>query len=475
MVTLDIEDNAIKLMVVRGRQVEMVASLPLEDGLIHDGVIIDPPTVGRRIGELLAMHGIGEKRVMVSISGMHSIYRAVNVPKLSKRLLEQAAQEEMERAMPVPLNELYTSWQAIDLSEIETAICLVGMPRNTVDAALETLRQAGLQPEVMDVRPLALARVTDERDALVINAQPVGFDIVAVINGIPELLRSMPYPDETASPDEKVAEVKEELDRTIAFYNSSHKGAEITNRMAAFVSGELGDMLAQTLEYRVKPLPQLLSYADGLNVSEYAANIGLALGQTKAEAGTARVNLNITPEAYQPKAFPIIQFISWAFILVAILVLILFGISTFQAYTQNIGLTTQVRNIQTQIEKSMTTQTSVKQLQAQIDAARKDSAVFVQALNTAKTQRATINNALSTTTSLIPGIIQLQSIAYNQGTITVSGIAPDDTIVVDYVRDLTNSGQFSSVLISSMSEGELNEWPFTLTIKAKTAQTTTTK
>ena len=46
----------------------------------------------------------------------------------------------------------------------------------------------------MDVRPLALARVADERDALIINVQPVGFDIVVMIDGIPELLRSLPFP-----------------------------------------------------------------------------------------------------------------------------------------------------------------------------------------------------------------------------------------------------------------------------------------
>jgi type IV pilus assembly protein PilM len=467
MVTLDIEDNAIKLMVVKGKQVEMAASLPLEDGLVHDGTIVDPAAVGRRISELLAAHGINEKRVAVGISGIHSIYRVVNVPKLPKRLLDQAAQEEMERAMPVPLNELYTSWQAIPLSDIETAICLVGMPRSTVDAMLETLHQAGLQPEVMDVRPLALARIADERDALIINAESVGFDIVAVINGIPELLRSLPFPDDTASPDDKIAEVKEELERTIAFYNSSHKGVEITNRMAAFVSGELGDMLAQTLEYRVKPLPQLLSYTDGLNISEYAANVGLALGQTRTELSPARVTLNVTPEVYQPRTFPVIQLASWAFIVVSIIVLLLFGISTMQSYMQNIDLVAQVRGIQTQLENRQTTQTSIKQLQAQIDAATKNSAVFTQALDTAKSERATVTNALSTTTSLLPGIIDVSSIAYNAGTLTVSGVAPDDTTVINYVRDLTNSGQFSSVLISNMSEAEFNQWQFTLTIKAK--------
>src|SRR4030042_1822441 len=154
MVTLDIEDNSIKLMVVRGKQVEAAASLPLEPGLIHDGVIINPAAVGQRIRELMTAHGIAEKKVVVGISGIHSIYRTASIPKLPKNLIDEAARREAERVMPVPLNELYTSWQAISVSDIETAICLVGIPRSTVDAMLATLQQAGLQPEPLDLRPL---------------------------------------------------------------------------------------------------------------------------------------------------------------------------------------------------------------------------------------------------------------------------------------------------------------------------------
>lgn len=473
MVTLDITDNAIKLMMVRGTQVEMAASLPLEAGLVHDGIIVNPAVVGQRISELMAANGISEKRVLVSISGIHAIYRVVPMPKLSKSMLEEAVNREMERVIPVPLNELYTSWETINLSDIETAICIIGIPRGDIDSVLDTLRLVRLQPEVIDIRPLALARVADERDSLIINAQPVGFDIVAVINGIPELISSLPFPDETASPDEKIAEVKEELDRTIAFYNSSHKGGEITNRMATFVSGELGDMLSGTLEYRVKPLPRLLSYADSLNISEYAANIGLALRQTRPPISPTRSNLNVTPEIYLPKSFSVMQFGSWAFILLAIIALLLFGLNTIRSYTETMDLMTKVNSIQTQIEKKQTTVTTIKQLQSQIDALHKEGAAFNTVLDSAKAQRANVNGDLSKVTSLLPGIIDVNTIEYTTSvsaaqttaTLTVSGTAPDDTTVVDYIRDLTNSGQFSSVLISDMVETEYNQWQFTLTLK----------
>ena len=464
MVTLDIEDTSIKMLVVKGKQVEAVASLPLEPGLVRDGVVIDTATVSQRLTELLSAHGIDEKKVVVSISGIHSIYRVINLPRLPKGLLDEAARREMERVMPVPLNELYTSWQAISMSDIETAMCIVGLPCNTVDAMLDTLNQAGLKPEAMDVRPLALARVADERDAIIINVQPVGFDIIVMIDGVPELLRSLPFPASATSPDEKVDEVKAELERTVAFYNSSHQENPITHYTAAFVSGELGDTLAGTLEYQVKPLPQLLSYTDSLNTSEYATNIGLALKLMRADISQTRVNINVTPEAYLPKPRPIIQMVSWVFIPVAIAVIFLLAISTLQTFRETQLLQAKVDTAQTQVQIRQGTEAALKQLQTKVDEAKKARDAFKPPLDSAKAQRTKVNGDLSKATSLLPGIIELTSISYSQS-LTISGTATDETIIVNYVRNLRNSGQFSEVLISDMHEIEYNEWQFSLTLK----------
>jgi Tfp pilus assembly protein PilN len=470
MIALDIEDTSIKMMAVRGRRVETAVSLPLEPGLVHDGVITDTATVSRRIAELMSAQGINEKKVVVSISGIHSIYRTVKIPKLPKNLLNEAARREAERAMPVPLDELYTSWQAISVSDIETTLCIVGLPLNTVDAMLDTLRQAGLQPEAMDVRPLALARVADERDAIIINVQQTGFDIVVMTDGIPELLRSLPFPTGATSVPDKISEVKEELERTVAFHNSSHKENPITNYTAAFVSGELGEMLAGAIEYRVKPLPQLLSYADSLNTSEYATNIGLALKPMRADINQTQVNINVTPEAYLPKPFPIIQIVSWAFILVAIAVLLLLGISTLQAVRQTQLLQSQVNSAQTQIQIRQGSEAILKQLQTKVDEAKQTRDYFKPSLDSTKEQRAGINGDLSQVTSLLPGIVEPNSISYTYSggtsrSLTITGTSPDETTIVNYVRDLTNSGQFSEVLISDMLEAGFNEWQFTLTLR----------
>ena len=193
MVTIDIEDNCIRMVIVNGKRIEVAATLPLEPGLVEDGVVVDKAAVSQRLKELKTTYDVSEKQAVASISGIHSIYRVASIPRLRGKMLKEAAKHEISRAMPLPLDELYTSWQAISLSDMETVICMVGLPRNTVDSILETLHQAGFQSRVMDIKPLALARVADEKDAIIVNAQSASFDIVVMMNGIPELLRSLSF------------------------------------------------------------------------------------------------------------------------------------------------------------------------------------------------------------------------------------------------------------------------------------------
>jgi type IV pilus assembly protein PilM len=466
MVTLDIEDTCIRMVVVKGKRVEKAASLPLEPGLVTDGVVIDKAAVSQRIKELMAAHGITEKQVVVSISGIHSIFRVVSLPRLPNKMLDEAARREIDRVMPVPLNELYTSWQAAAVSDIETAICLVGLPRSTIDAMIETLHQAGLESQVMDIRPLALARLADEKDAIIISIEPVSFDIVVMIDGIPELLRSLSFPTGDISAADKVSVIKEELDRTITFYNSSRKGNPITRNIAAFISGELKEMLAEVLDYPIKPLPQLLSYPEGFDASEYAANIGLALKQVKVDTSQVRVNVNVIPEVYLPKPRPVVQVISWALVVIAIGVLLPLAMSTQQAVRETLALQAQVNNDQIQVQVRQGTQATIEKLQKQINEAETIRDTFQQPLDNLKTQRAKVNGDLGKVTSLLPGIVELKTISYSYDkSFSISGTAPDETTILSYASALRNTGRFEEVTVSNMHELEFNNWEFTLTLK----------
>ena len=75
-----------------------------------------------------------------------------------------------------------------------------------------------------------------------------------------------------------------------------------------------------------------------------------------------------------------------------------------------------------------------------------------------------MNSDLSKVTSLLPGIIDLNSISYGEN-VAINGTAPDEATILSYCRSLRDTGRFSEVTVSNMKEMEYNEWDFTLTLE----------
>ncbi len=464
MVTLDIEDTSIRMMVVKGRRVELAATFDLDRGLVEDGFIADRAAVGQRIRELMETYGISERKVVVSLSGIHSMYRLVRMPRLPKGLLEEAATREMGRVMPVPLDEIYTSWQVVSISDVENVFCLVGVPRNTVDAVEETLRGAGLESRVMDVRPLAIARIADDKDALIINVQPASFDIVLMIDGIPELLRSLPFPSGDMSEADKVETIIEEIERTVSFYNSSHKASPVNATTSAFISGELKEMLAEQLGYNVKPLPAMLSYPEEFNVDDYVVNIGLALKQVRYGNSRIRININTVGKRYLPKPLPVMAIASWAFVVIAVIILVSMVMLTGQAIKKTSALQDQVDNIQRQVQVKQGTVKEVESLRASLEKGENALKAYQQPLTNLAAQRVKFVGDLGSITSQLLGTIDLDLILYKEKQWTISGTAPDEATVLLYSFTLSETGNFDDVRISTMNVIDYDKVGFTLNL-----------
>ena len=164
---------------------------------------------------------------------------------------------EAKRVLPVPPEQLYISWQIISVTEGKMRAFMVAVPRQIADPVLGVLRQMGIKPYLMDIKPLALARLVPEATAIVVDVQPREFDIVIMADGVPQPIRTVPLAEEVLSLQDKLSIVKEELKRTVQFYNSNNPDRPIDPSVTIFVSGELADgpelyeSLAKELGYRV--------------------------------------------------------------------------------------------------------------------------------------------------------------------------------------------------------------------------------
>lgn len=126
--TLFIRDDAVNLLVMGGRQVEKWASLPLEPGLVSQGLILEEAKMADKLKELFKLEKITMKKVIAGLSGHHSVYRIITLPQLPEAVLPEAVKREAKRVIPVPLEEVHLAYQLLPTAEGETHVFLAAFP-----------------------------------------------------------------------------------------------------------------------------------------------------------------------------------------------------------------------------------------------------------------------------------------------------------------------------------------------------------
>ena len=479
-VTVFIEDSAIRLLVARGRRVEKWAKLPLEPGLVSDGLILDESQVAGKIRELFKLQNVGARTVVAGLSGFNSVYRLLYLPELPPEILPEAVAQEASRVVPVPIDQVYLSYQTIPAPAGETRLFLTAFPRNTTDALLRTLRKAGLRASVMDLAPLALCRTVDAPEAVVVDVRSASLDIAVMVERVPQVIRSLSLPSEAQTLEQRLPSIIEEVGRTITFYNSSHKDKPLEATVSIFVSGDLaaapdvGESLGGTAGYPVLALPSPMEPFEGFDASQFMVNIGLALKQLpleKEEANFSIVNFNALPQAEKPKkkVSPV------SILLPIIIVLGIGGVFFMYNLARNAGASNEVLRSQLEL-----VQGQIPQQQEAIEAIEEELADIEPLIEPIEAEASAFNNTFSTIVevrnqvdkdvsqivlltpeevALIYGVDEIigytspiseASINHSGDRVAVAGESQELDAIFQYAKDLRASGRFSQVIISSI-------------------------
>jgi len=464
-----IDDSGIRVLSAKGRRVRKWASMPLEPGLVKHGVILNQDEVAAAVRRLWRDKKIGTGKVVAGISGINCLYRWLTLPELPSSLLAEAVRREADRVLGVPIEELYTFWQVFPSVKGETSIYLAAAPKNCVDTLILTLRKAGLNPYVMDLRTTALARTTTEPTAIIIDLQPENFDIVVKVNGIPEVMRSVPLSGEVPL-EEKVSSIREEFDRAITFYNSSHVNKPIEPTVPLFVSGELAGwedtwkLITGRWEHPVQALPAAMEASEGLPACQYATNIGLVLKEVAGNDAIAysRVKFNALPEAYRPKRTPVSQLLFPPVLIVGIALVAYMAYLSINAVSYTSALRAEWASIsqivvsrQAEAQAQARAQTEeIEALTEQVSSREETADAFTTTFRQFAAGRDEINGDLGQINEL-PGTIDLLKVSGNTEAMTVTGRGADALAVFRYARQLRASGRFGLLVITDMHQEEL--------------------
>jgi type IV pilus assembly protein PilM len=109
------------------------------------------------VREIMKTRGIRPAPLMLSLSGQMVFPRFVRLPAVAEDKLLQMVQYEVEQNVPFPMNEIVWNHQFIgDASSGEQCAMIVAAKTENVREITDCVVELGLEPEVVDVAPMAL-------------------------------------------------------------------------------------------------------------------------------------------------------------------------------------------------------------------------------------------------------------------------------------------------------------------------------
>ncbi|APD09378.1 MULTISPECIES: type IV pilus assembly protein PilM [Thermus] len=159
---LEVGASSLKLVELSGHPptLRAYATRSIPPGTVVDGVVREPGTLAQEIRELLAEARTKKRYVVSAVPNPALILRTLQVPKMPPKEMEEAVRWEAERYIPFPIDEVVLDFAPLDpLAEVaegeQMEVMVAAARQEAVASLIEALREAGLTPVVLDVKPFA--------------------------------------------------------------------------------------------------------------------------------------------------------------------------------------------------------------------------------------------------------------------------------------------------------------------------------
>ena len=255
-----------------------------------------------------------------------------------------------------------------------------------------------------------------------------------------------------------MATISEEFSRTVAFYNSSHQQAPLSNDVPVFVSGDLAAAfdtwrtLVGKMNSKVSVLPIAVQYP-GFSAGDFTVNLALAakaLGLDKMRGNYPLVNLNAMPETAKAKPINLYHIIVPVVAVIGIIIVVVMWNNLQSTRKNTPTLQSQVTAKQALITANSKAVADLTQqnrtTQSQIAPIVASAQIFPAKMSSLASARALTQSNIGKILSLRPSTVAFSSISYSASSDTVSGTSGTDADILNYAQALRDTGDFTTVV-----------------------------
>lgn len=205
-VAFDIGSNSIKLVQMnqtkKGWELIKMGMAELPPEAIVDGSIIDSMTVTNTLKELVKEHGVKVKDAVSSLTGHSVIIKKVSFPAMTEDELADSIQWEAEQYIPFPIADVNIDFQILGADTDgrgQMDVMLVAVKKDVINDYTNVIKEAGLNPVVIDVDSFALENmmeinypVTPGENIAMVNIGASITSISVIMGGLTIFTRSIP-------------------------------------------------------------------------------------------------------------------------------------------------------------------------------------------------------------------------------------------------------------------------------------------
>lgn len=310
-ITIAIEDNVLRILLVKDRKVQAWMNYPLPPELTQEEVEKDPRQYQRLLSFLFFGRENLKSQTMVSIPGTRALFNTITLPRLKDNLVAEAVTREARRQLSVGMDQAYLFWQAFHTTKEKQDFLSVAVLKTDYDRIYNLLKGAKLQPRLWDLKPLALVRAVGRDQGIILDLEHDNIDLILVSQGVPVIVRTLAEP--TDVPDEVLAgQLANYVSETLAYYDNSQEGdTQDIQNSPVVLTGELAtkpalvEAIRAASYLRVDQFQSPIEAPPEFPAASFAAALGMALkngSSTKDKSGSQPIDFDVCPEEYRKPA-----------------------------------------------------------------------------------------------------------------------------------------------------------------------------
>lgn len=238
-------------------------AVPLPEGAVSSGEVIEPNTVAGALKELWSKGGFKTKNVVLGMGNQRVLARDLTVPKMSQERIRESLPFEVQEMLPVPVAEALLDFYPISETMGESGPVINGLLIAAVKEAVlgnvKATRMAGLNTVDVDLIPFALSRVLLSRPRVagtvaLIDLGASTTSVVIARDGVPQFVRIIP-----TGGDDLTRELTSGLETDVAKADTAKRSLGLASQVST-----PAEKLAMEIIYRVAS-EQLTSLRNTIN------------------------------------------------------------------------------------------------------------------------------------------------------------------------------------------------------------------